>query len=476
MRFFQRHRKQIIAVIALLLVAVLVLSLVISVIPTRASAASTQEEIDALKEQSSGLQSEMDELEDELDSLSGQVSDAMSEKSVVEQQINVLNEQISNTESIISQYDTVISQYESVIADYDTKIAAYDATIAEYDELIAQEQANLEAAEAAEEEHYDAYCQRVRALEEEGSVSYLEILFNASSFSDLLDRAMMVSEIVEYDTALGKALEQDRQDIADSEAAMESYQQEQITAREEQVNARAEQVAAKEEQESARSQQASALSDLSSQKSSLASKTSQIDSLLDELQTQQAEYESELDDLKNQNSAIDSEIAQKQAELEAQVSSGEVAAVVTQSDYAWPLPGHYTLSSLFGTRTDPFTGQPGNHRGIDIPAPYGTSILASRGGVVITSGYNSSYGNYVVISHGGSDSTLYGHMSSRAVSVGESVSQGQVIGYVGSTGRSTGNHLHFEVRVNGNRTDPINYFPGLTLYYQSGGKTVVLSH
>ena len=141
----------------------------------------------------------------------------------------------------------------------------------------------------------------------------------------------------------------------------------------------------------------------------------------------------------------------------------------------WPLSGYYTLSSLYGSRIHPITGKPNNHGGIDIPAPKNTHILAAKSGVVITSGYNSSYGNYVVISHGTS-STLYAHMTSRAVSVGDSVKQGQTIGYVGTTGSSTGNHLHFEVRVNDNRTDPINYFPELTLYVRANGQTVKLNH
>ena len=142
----------------------------------------------------------------------------------------------------------------------------------------------------------------------------------------------------------------------------------------------------------------------------------------------------------------------------------------------WPLNGYYTLSSLAGSRIHPITGKPNNHGGIDIPAPKNTPILAAKSGVVITSGYNSSYGNYVVISHGGSSSTLYAHMNKRGVSVGESVSQGQVIGYVGTTGSSTGYHLHFEIRTSAGRQDPVDYYPDLTLYVRSGGKTVLLQH
>lgn len=135
----------------------------------------------------------------------------------------------------------------------------------------------------------------------------------------------------------------------------------------------------------------------------------------------------------------------------------------SESGFLWPLPGRYNLSSLFGSRKHPITGKANNHTGIDIPASSGTSILAAKSGVVTTSTYNNSYGNYVVVSHSDGTSTLYAHMVRRNCSKGDTVSQGQVIGYVGTTGSSTGNHLHFEVRVNGSRVDPINYFTDLPL-------------
>ena len=160
--------------------------------------------------------------------------------------------------------------------------------------------------------------------------------------------------------------------------------------------------------------------------------------------------------------------------LEQEMAS-QISGVVSESGFQWPLPASWnTLSSLFGTRTDPFTGRAGNHTGIDIPASRNTEI-----GVVITSTYNSGgYGQYIVISHSDGTSTLYAHMvqGSQRVSVGDVVSQGQVIGGVGTTGRSTGNHLHFEVRINGTRVDPIDYFPDMTLYYRSGGRTTLLDH
>ena len=133
------------------------------------------------------------------------------------------------------------------------------------------------------------------------------------------------------------------------------------------------------------------------------------------------------------------------------------------SGWLWPVEGYHTLSALFGGRVHPVTGQRTDHTGIDIPAPGGTPIQACKSGQVVTSAYHYSYGNYVVIDHGNGNSTLYAHMSSRAVSEGQMVSQGQTIGYVGTTGSSTGNHLHLEVRDNYTRVDPESKFPSLSL-------------
>ena len=156
------------------------------------------------------------------------------------------------------------------------------------------------------------------------------------------------------------------------------------------------------------------------------------------------------------------EIAQKQKQLEEQRRQNNIT-IDSETSYLWPLPGYYRLSSLFGYRIHPITGEAHSHTGIDIPAPGNTPILACKSGQVVTSAYHYSYGNYVVIDHGNGNSTLYAHMSSRAVSEGDMVTQGQTIGYVGTTGSSTGNHLHLEVRDNYTRVDPESKFPSLSL-------------
>ena len=147
---------------------------------------------------------------------------------------------------------------------------------------------------------------------------------------------------------------------------------------------------------------------------------------------------------------------------------------MTSGDWYWPLPGWYKISSLFGGRIDPINGRRDNHTGTDIPAPGGTPIYAAKDGVVTTVNANknaSSYGYYCIISHGSGYATLYAHQNQvPIVQEGQTVSKGQVIGYVGTTGRSTGNHLHFELRINSVRNDVLKLYPGMTFTSPGGGR------
>ncbi|MDR2931729.1 MAG: M23 family metallopeptidase, partial [Oscillospiraceae bacterium] len=143
----------------------------------------------------------------------------------------------------------------------------------------------------------------------------------------------------------------------------------------------------------------------------------------------------------------------------AAAASGEEIVVVENGIYIWPSPVSKYVTSFFGNRPNPTTGAPDNHTGIDISAGYRTPVLAAAGGTVVTAGFDADgYGIYCVIDHGDGNSTLYGHMSTRHVNEGDIVSQRQEIGLVGSTGWSTGDHIHFETRVNGTKVDPLRYF------------------
>lgn len=379
------------------------------------SSAVTQAEIDALKGNASALATQKKDLQNQLKEIQADKDAAMARKELLERQINVIQQEIDN-----------INQQ-----------------IAMYDKLIAQKEEELAEAEEKERAQYDLFCRRIRYMEEQGETSYWTILFSSSDFSELLDNYMMVEEIIQYDNRVIDSLLVLQEQVSSDKAELEEAQA---------------------AQEAAKQQQVSAQNEVKAQEN-------EVDKLIDEIKDQEDELKAMEAELTKAANALDAQIKAKEREYAAQIRN-----VPSESGFLWPLAANInTLSSLYGGRKDPINGRSSNHTGIDIPAGRGTPIYAAKSGVVTTSVYGSgsywSYGNFVLISHQDGTSTLYAHMSSRNVSEGQTVKQGAVVGYVGTTGRSTGNHLHFEVRINGKRTDPLNYFKDKALYFRSGGQT-----
>ena len=367
---------------------------------TRQVRAAAQSEIDALKAEQAESQVRQEELKEQLAGVKEDQAAAQQKRQLLQQQLEAINAELDSINAQISYYD----------------------------QEIAQKEAERKEAEAKEQAQYERFCERVRAMEEEGTVSYWSILFNAEDFSDLLDRLADVDAVMDYDNQVMEELTAARQELERLQAELES--------------ARAEEQAAREQQEAKRAEQQA--------------KVAQAQKLLDQINADAAELNRQLDDEMEGAAEIQAEIARKQKQLEEERRQNNVT-IDSETNYLWPLPGYYRLTSLFGYRIHPITGKAHSHTGIDIPAPGGTPIQACKSGQVVTSAYHYSYGNYVVIDHGNGNSTLYAHMSSRAVS------QGQTIGYVGTTGSSTGNHLHLEVRDNYTRVDPESKFPSLSL-------------
>ena len=397
-------RRIVVGVLAVVL-ALLMLLPIFSMIAGNASAV-TQSEIDALKKEQQESQAKQQELKEQLADVEADQQAAQQKRELLTQQLNAINAEIKNI----------------------------DAQIAYYDGEIAQKEEERKEAEAREQKQYELFCQRVRLMEEEGTVSYWSILFNAENFSDLLDRIADVDAVMDYDNAVMDQLIATRQELERLQAELES--------------ARAEEQAAKEQQEAKKAEQQA--------------KVAEAQKLLDQINANIEEVNRQLDEESAAAADIQAEIAKKQKQLEEERKQQNIV-ISSETGYLWPLPGYYRLSSQFGYRIHPITGVAHSHTGIDIPASGGTSILAAKSGQVVTSAYHYSYGNYVVIDHGNGNSTLYAHMRSRAVSEGQMVTQGQVIGYVGTTGSSTGNHLHFEVRDNYTRVDPESKYPSLNL-------------
>lgn len=413
--------------VAWLMTLVMLLFVMSSALP--AAQAVTQDEINDLKSQAASLKEEQAELQSQLDKLSSSKNAALDQKFVLEEKINVLQEQIALSEQAIQDYGEMIDQKE------------------------------VELAEAQEEEakYQEEFNERVRSMEERGNVSYWSVLFNASSFSDLLDQINAISEVMDYDNEVMDNLAAARQAVADAKAGLEESK------------------AAEE----------AAKSDLESQKAELVSEQAKVEATISEINSQSDVYSQKMHELEDDSANVSNQIAQAektyQAQLEAQKKAEEEkrqqqlaqqqaqqnqsnssnattpsgGGSASSSGFLWPLSGYTTVSSPFGYRNCPFHGRE-LHGGCDIPAPSGTPIKATKSGVVVISTYGSSYGNYVVIAHTDGSRSLYAHQSKRAVSVGQTVSQGQVIGYVGTTGSSTGNHLHFEIWLNSSSSSRVN--------------------
>lgn len=395
-------RRILTTIMAVLLAALMLLPMLTMAIG--GAGAVTQSEIDKLKQQQQASKNRQQELKNELAGLKEDQAAAQQKRNLLQQQLNAIADEIDNI----------------------------DAQISYYDGQIAQKEAERVEAVAREEEQYELFCQRVRAMEEDGDVTYWSVLFASESFSDLLSRIADIDQVMEYDNAVMDQLVETRRQIEAIKAELEQ--------------SRADQEAIRAEKEAVRAEQEK--------------KVAEAKKLLDEINASAEKVNEALDAENAAIAKLNADIAKKQKEMEEERKKNNVV-LDTGSGYTWPLPGYYKLTSAFGYRIHPITGRPHSHTGIDIPAPYGTSVKAARGGQVITSGRHSSYGEYVVIDHGNGNSTLYAHMSSRSVSVGQIVKQGQEVGKVGSTGSSTGNHLHLEIRVNYTRVDPEKYYPNL---------------
>lgn len=367
--------------------------------------AATQSEIDSLKQQQEEVSNKKKALSGQIKDLEGQMNEALNLKAVLDEQ-NELTRQ---------------------------EIELINERIALYESLVEQKAQELEEAKAAEEEQKEQLRVRMRKMEERSDISYISILFKATSFTDLLSRIDSINSIMERD----KHLEDDY-----------------IAAREHVEEVKAEYEATLAECEDVKVE-------LEAKKAELEREIEEAQQVIADLEETIDEYNEQLKQFEREAANIGSIIAQKEKELEEQqkqiIESGGTVITGTGT-YSWPLPGIYPSSNTYGNRLHPIFNEWRFHAGTDIGAASGTPIHAADSGTVTIAGVGSGYGNYVTISHGGGRSTLYAHMSSIACSAGQQVNQGDVIGYVGSTGWSTGPHLHFEVRVNGATTDPMSYF------------------
>lgn len=303
------------------------------------------------------------------------------------------------------------------------------------EDLVKQKEEDVKAAAAKEEEQLERYRMRVRAMEENSGQSILDIIVSSSNFSQALAAVDDMGAIMESDREL---------------------QEEYLAAREETQKAKAELEEAMEAMEARRRE-------FRLEKTRLEQEVREAYELIAGLQNDidRAAEEYEI------NAAAEDEMIAYFDELSKQFAQEQEEALrsaLANGTFIWPVPDCTLLTSRFGYRMHPILGYERFHAGVDIGAKAGDTIIASDGGTVAVAEYSDSYGNYVLINHGNGYTTLYAHMSSMAVEAGQAVEQGDTLGYVGSTGWSTGPHLHFEIRYNDEKTDPEAYFTGLTYY------------
>ncbi len=347
-----------------------------------------------------------------LKNVKGQISSAQSQLKEGKQKANQLVSQLSELNDQISAIEGDIAQIGQNI----------DAKKAE----IATAQQKLQDTEAKMNQQNDDLNQRLRVMYMNGGTGMLEILLGSASISDFLTNVDMVQRIYDNDMDILQKIKDQYTEIDNQKKTLESL---------------------KAQLEDEQQQQKAKQSELEQQKSSVEELQAKVAADNDALAAQ-------IDELNDEANELTAELQRQQA---AQKISSSTTSTYGGGIMSWPVPGYTSISSPYGYRTHPILHTKKFHSGLDIPAPRGTSIVAASAGTVIFAGTKGGYGNCIMVDHGGGIVTLYGHCSSLVASVGQSVTKGQTIAKVGSTGQSTGNHCHFEVRVNGSTVSPNSY-------------------
>ena len=415
-----KNRKRWVSVMAGIMAAIMLLSLILSLIPTKVGAASSSEikkQIAALKDEKKEIDAQLKEVKSQLKANNKEIKGIVAQKDAIDQEVQLLNQQVFNISQQISTYAL----------------------------LIADKQDELDDATARLTELQEKNKERIRAMEEEGELSYWSVIFKANNFSDLLDRLSMVQEINAADQRRLQEISEVGRQVA---------------------NAQSELVMEKSDLEDIRIE-------LDAAEAVLAEKRAEADAILAELVAKGEEFEAVIDESEDLQSQLMKEIAQKEKDLKAAEykewlatyvptqASGTDTTPSTQapSSSGWIKPlKSYTITSAFGMRIHPIQKVEKMHEGVDMAAPQGTPIYAAKAGKVTTTSFQAGgAGYYVSINHGDGFSSIYMHMTHYIVKPGQHVSTGQVIGYVGSTGGSTGPHLHFGISYNGTYVNPMNY-------------------
>ena len=412
-----KKRKIFVSVVAVFLALLMLFSLVASALSFMGSAVS-QSDVDQLQSQKTTLSQQKNAKKAALDALRTQQAGFVEMKAALDEKNELAQQEILVTQEQIELYN----------------------------EMIAEKEAEAQAAQAAADAQLELYKVHLRAMEENGTFNfYLSVLFGAKDFGDLLARIDMITEIMEKDKSVEDSYKEARDYALEIKAEYEAYKAE-LDEKKATLEAEVEQLKAE-------------IAEASQMIADLQADIDAYTAEYNQMEANERAVQAQIDELSRQ---MQEEERRRQEEAAANNTTAPSNPAVTGT-YQWPATSTY-ITSKYGNRVHPIFGTTKFHSGVDVGAGAGTNVTAADGGTVSVATYSSSYGNYVMIYHSDGTSTLYAHMSALAVSQGDTVNKGDVLGYVGDTGWANGPHLHFEIRVGGSTVDPLGYF-GLGFTY-----------
>lgn len=364
-------------------------------------------------------------------SLSPPVTASGSELDELQRQQQQIGEQIQDQQNALAQAESKVKELSQKLGELEQSIRSIEADLRALDRekqateaQIQATQKQLEQAEQELEYRSSVLGTRLRDIYKNGQISYIEVLLQSASISDFLVRLDLLKRIAQQDKLMVEQVKAQRQRIAEQKAQL-VQQKQRIEALSARIQRQRQSLADRHQEQA----QLLALSKAEKQK---------IARALDQLEAESRQIAARIREIQSRN----------RRNIEGSGTSG----------LAWPVPGYFTITSNFGWRIHPLLGDRRFHDGVDIGAPTGATVVAAQDGIVIMATYYGGYGNCIIIDHGGGFATMYGHLSAFLVSSGQRVSKGQAIGRVGSTGWSTGPHLHFGIRLDGEPTDSLRYY------------------
>lgn len=371
---------------------------------------------------------------------SASIREKEEEIAAARQEVNKLKSGLTDVEAVKKELEkskndltAYVTELDNELSGIQEKIGQYNTLITEKEQQITDTTAELDAAVKQQTDQYEAMKQRIKFMYEKGDTFYLEMLFSSSSLSDLINKADYIEALSQYD--------RDKLDEYTEITQMVQLCKEELEAEKEVLDEAKSAVEAEE----------------ASVNSLLREKENQLYAVSNDISSKEAaikEYEAQIADENATIAALEKAVAEEKARLEAENAQ---ARIYNGGMFAWPCPAYKRISDEYGYRMHPTLGVQQFHNGLDMAAPAGSAILAAYDGDVVAAAYSGSMGNYIMIDHGSGLYTIYMHCSALYVSKGQTVTKGQNIAAVGSTGRSTGNHLHFGVRLNGSYVSPWNY-------------------